>query len=78
MNLKNSGDSSGFEPMTSAMPVQCSNQLSYEVTQWTAGQFLGLMFSMFAMYWQLGENNLGTNLKPLFQLAVSFFKFSEN
>jgi len=25
MNLKNSGDSTGFEPMTSAMPVQCSN-----------------------------------------------------
>ena len=24
MNLKNSGDSTGFEPMTSAMPVQCS------------------------------------------------------
>ena len=23
----------GLEPMTSAMPVQCSNQLSYEVTQ---------------------------------------------
>ena len=33
MSLKNSGDSTGFEPMTSAMPVQCSNQLSYEVTQ---------------------------------------------
>ena len=45
MNLKNSGDSTGFEPMTSAMPVQCSNQLSYEVTQWRAGQFAGLMFS---------------------------------
>ena len=27
MNLKNSGDSTGFEPMTSAMPVQCSHQL---------------------------------------------------
>ena len=45
MNLKNSGDSTGFEPMTSAMPGQCSNQLSYEVTQWRAGQFVGLMFS---------------------------------
>ena len=45
MNLKNSGDSTGFEPMTSAMPVQCSNQLSYEVTQGRAGQFVGLMFS---------------------------------
>ena len=45
MNLKNSGDSTGFEPMTSAMPVQCSNQLSYEVTEWRAGQFVGLMFS---------------------------------
>ena len=45
MNLKNSGDSTGFEPMTSAMPMQCSNQLSYEVTQLRAGQFVGLMFS---------------------------------
>ena len=45
MNLKNSGDSTGLEPMTSAMPVQCSNQLSYEVTQLRAGQFVGLMFS---------------------------------
>ena len=27
--------------MTSAMPVQCSNQLSYEVTQLRAGQFVG-------------------------------------
>ena len=45
MNLKNSGDSTGFEPMTSAIPVQCSNQLSYEVTQLRAGQFVGLMFS---------------------------------
>ena len=44
MNLKNSGDSTGFEPMTSAMPVQCSNQLSYEVTQLRAGQFVRLMF----------------------------------
>ena len=43
MNLKNSGDSTGFEPMTSAMPVQCSNQLSYEVTQWRAAQFAGPM-----------------------------------
>ena len=31
--------------MTSAIPVQCSNQLSYEMTQWRAGQFVGLMFS---------------------------------
>ena len=45
MNLKNSSDSTGFEPMTSAMPVQCSNQLSYEVTQLRAGQFVGLLFS---------------------------------
>ena len=36
---ENSGDSRGFEPMTSAIPVQCSNQLSYEVTQWQAAQF---------------------------------------
>ena len=45
VNLKNPGDSTGFDPMTSAMPVQCSNQLSYEVTQLRAGQFVGLMFS---------------------------------
>ena len=45
MNLKKSGDSTGFEPMTSAMQVQCSNQLSYEVTQLRAGQFVELMFS---------------------------------
>ena len=45
MNLKNSGDSMGFELMTSAMPLQCSTQLSYEVTQFRAGQFVGLMFS---------------------------------
>ena len=45
MNLTNSGDSTGFEPMTTAMPVQCSNQLSYEVTQLRACQFVGLMFS---------------------------------
>ena len=45
MNLINSGDSTGFGPMTSAMAVQCSNQLSYEVTQLRAGQFVGLMFS---------------------------------
>ena len=45
MNLKNSGDLTGFEPMTSAMPVHCSNQLSYEFTQLRAGQFVGLMFS---------------------------------
>ena len=38
MNLKNSGDSTGFEPMTSAMPVQCSNQLSYKVTQMRAAE----------------------------------------
>ena len=37
--------STGFKPMTSAMPVQCSYQLSYEVTQLRAGQLVGLMFS---------------------------------
>ena len=47
MNLKNSGDSTGFEPMTSAMPVQCSNQLSYEVTQWRAGPASARIISSF-------------------------------
>ena len=42
---KFTGDSTGLEPMTSATPVQCSNQLSYEVTQWRESQFVGLMFS---------------------------------
>ena len=45
MNLKNSSDSTGFELMTFAMPVQCSNQLSYEVTHLREGQFVGLVFS---------------------------------
>ena len=45
LNLKNSYDSTGLEPKGSAMPVQCSNQLSYEVTQLRTGQFVGLMFS---------------------------------
>ena len=43
---ENSGDSTGFEPMTSAMPVQCSHQLSYEVTQWT-GEQVNLLGSCF-------------------------------
>ena len=49
MNLKNSGDSTGFEPMTSAMPVQCSHQLSYEVTQWRlhSGEQVNLLTSCF-------------------------------
>ena len=42
---KFSGDSKRFEAMTSAMPVQCFNLLSYEVTQLRAGQFVWLMFS---------------------------------
>ena len=39
-------DSTGFEPITSAMPVQCSNQLSYEVTKLRAGQFVGLILTL--------------------------------
>ena len=50
MNLKNSGDSTGFE--RDAMPMQCSNQLSYEVTQLRAGQFVGLMFSVKGMSYE--------------------------
>ena len=45
MKLKNSGDSTGFEPMTFALPVQCSNQLSDEVTQLRANQLSHLNFS---------------------------------
>ena len=41
----------GFEPTTSAMPVQCSDQLSYEATQLGAGQFVGLMCSRVRTRW---------------------------
>ena len=40
-----SGDLAGPQPTTSAMPVQYSYQLSYEVTPLGAGQFVGLLFS---------------------------------
>ena len=36
----------GFAPMTSVMPVQCSDQLSYETIQTWAGQFFGIMCSL--------------------------------
>ena len=68
MNLKNSGDSTGFEPMTSAMPVQCSNQLSYEVTQLRAGQFVGLMFSR--------ERNVVSNEDMILALTGQFKRLS--
>ena len=38
--------STGFAPMTSVMPVQCSDQLSYEVIQTWAGQIFGIMCSL--------------------------------
>ena len=37
--------STGLEPVSSAMPVYYSNQLSYETTQMWAGQFVGLKCS---------------------------------
>ena len=42
--------------MTSAMPVQCSNQLSYEFTHLRAGQFVGLMFldNVFLVFFAFG------------------------
>ena len=52
MNLKNSGDSTGFEPMTSAMPVQCSNQLSYEVTSEEQVNLLGSCFPVKGMSYE--------------------------
>ena len=30
--------STGFEPVTSAIPVRCSTELSYEATHWERGQ----------------------------------------
>ena len=71
MNLKNSGDSTGFEPMTSAMPVQCSNQLSYEVTQWRPGQFFGSCFPVKGMSYERNVIN-AFELSP----AKSHFPFT--
>ena len=76
MNLSNTGDSTEFEPMTSAMSMQCSHQLSYEVTQLGAGQFVGLMFSrerdvvrtidhftvVCLVAWPLNESEAGVDL----------------
>ena len=79
MNLKNSGDSTGFEPMTSAMPVQCSNQLSYEVTQWRAGQFVGLMFSVKGMSYErmlYAVRCLKSNEDMILALAEQFKQLS--
>ena len=56
MNLKNSGDSTGFEPMTFAMPVQCSNQLSYEVTH--SGEQVNLLGSCFPVKGMSYERNV--------------------
>ena len=56
MNLKNSGDSTGFEPMTSAMPVQCSNQLSYDVTH--SGEPVNLLGSCFPVKGMSYERNV--------------------
>ena len=77
MNLKNfSGDSTGFEPMTSVMPVQSSNQLSYEVTQLRGGQFVGLMFSreremrqLLKIVQQVRGSYLHLNNKTVFQFS---------
>ena len=52
MNLINSGDSTGFEPMTSAMPVQCSNQLSYEVRSGEQVNLLGSCFPVKGMSYE--------------------------
>ena len=70
MNLKNSGDSTGFEPMTSAMPVQCSNQLSYEVTQWRAGQLCSSVLVTFKQWLVLRNklNHTHTNVAAKVQL----------
>jgi len=45
MNLGGSGDSAGFEPVASAMPVRCSGRLGCGVAQLGAGRFVGLVFS---------------------------------
>ena len=85
VNLKNSGDSTGFEPMTSATPVQCSNQLSNEVTQWRAGQFVGLMFSRernvhecSRMFTFLSRENMSTTNWPALHCVTSLLSWLEH
>ena len=48
MNLKNSGDSMGLEPMTSAMPVQCSNRAT-KSHSWEQVNLLGSCFPVKGM-----------------------------
>ena len=65
--------------MTSAMPVQCSHQLSYEVTQWRAGQFVGLMFfpvkGMSYERMLYAMRCLKSNEDMILALAGQFFRF---
>ena len=73
-NLKNSGGSTGLESMTSAMLVQCSNQLSYEVTKLKAGHdLLVLCFPVKGMSY---ERNV--ILVRVYILKQLFFSMSVN
>lgn len=77
----------GFGPMTSAMLMQCSNQLGYGVTQTWAGQFVGLMCSAwrewsrglgFESHWRhlkFLRCTYGTITKTAQQVWGSFLKF---
>ena len=74
MNLKKSGDSTGFEPMTSAIPVQCSNQLSYEVTQFRVGTTATTTTSTTIT----SDDNDDRSLTPVKQRRFTFCVVSEN
>ena len=76
MTLKNSGDSTGFEPMTSAMPVQCSNQLSYQVTQLgeTWAQQIDLLST--EIKWRYDLRSTLPQLKGMLWKHISFIRHS--
>ena len=54
--------SSGFEPVTSAIPVRCSTlyQLSYEATHWERGQFIELIFPRAVKWCEVYVNKLAS------------------
>ena len=77
MNLKNSGDSTGFEPMTSAMPVQCSHQLSYEAMKlWSSwAQQIDLLSTVW-LHSSVGESTAPASQRSWVRIPLSHLNFS--
>ena len=50
LSLKWQLASTAFKPMTPAMSLQYLYQLSYEATQWGAGQFVALIYANFSCW----------------------------